>query len=106
MTHKILAFIFAVAMGAAVPVTAVAETSIEIIDNEVQTVNVAVTESAIHVTGANGQVMHVYNVTGKRRTGQESGDQLAQRLLYRQSGQGGQENLHQVAYKEGLDGHR
>lgn len=66
MTHKILAFIFSVAMGAAVPVTAVAETSIEIIDNEVQTVNVAVTESAIHVTGANGQVMHVYNVTGMK----------------------------------------
>ena len=66
MTHKILAFIFAVAMGAAVPVTAVAETSIEIIDNEVQTVNVAVTESAIHVTGANGQVMHIYNVTGMK----------------------------------------
>ena len=66
MTHKILAFIFAVAMGAAVPVTAVAETSIEIIDNEVQTINVAVTESAIHVTGANGQVMHVYNVTGMK----------------------------------------
>ena len=66
MTNKILAFIFAVAMGAAVPVTAVADTSIEIIDNEVQTVNVAVTESAIHVTGANGQVMHVYNVTGMK----------------------------------------
>jgi len=66
MTNKILAFIFAVAMGAAVPVTAVADTSIEIIDNEVQTINVAVTESAIHVTGANGQVMHVYNVTGMK----------------------------------------
>ena len=26
----------------------------------------AVTESAIHVTGANGQVMHVYNVTGMK----------------------------------------
>ena len=66
MTNKILAFIFAVAMGAAVPVTAVADTSIEIIDNEVQTINVAVSESAIHVTGANGQVMHVYNVTGMK----------------------------------------
>ena len=66
MTTKILAFIFAVAMGAAVPVTAVADTSIEIIDNEVQTINVAVSESAIHVTGANGQVMHVYNVTGMK----------------------------------------
>lgn len=66
MTNKILAFIFAVAIGLAVPVTAVADTSIEIIDNEVQTINVAVTESAIHVTGANGQVMHVYNVTGMK----------------------------------------
>ena len=66
MTNKILAFIFAVAMGAAVPVTAVADTSIEIIDNEVQTINVAVSESTIHVTGANGQVMHVYNVTGMK----------------------------------------
>ena len=66
MTNKILAFIFAVAMGAAVPVVAVADTSIEIIDNEVQTINVAVSESTIHVTGANGQVMHVYNVTGMK----------------------------------------
>jgi hypothetical protein len=66
MTNKILAFIFAVAMGVAVPVTAVADTSIEIIDNEVQTINVAVSESTIHVTGANGQVMHVYNVTGMK----------------------------------------
>ena len=66
MINKILAFIFAVAMGAAVPVTAVADTSIEIIDNEVQTINVAVSESTIHVTGANGQVMHVYNVTGMK----------------------------------------
>ena len=66
MTNKILAFIFAVAMGAAVPVVAVADTSIEIIDNEVQTINVAVSESTIHVTGANGQIMHVYNVTGMK----------------------------------------
>ena len=66
MTNKILAFIFAVGIGFAVPVTAVADTSIEIIDNEIQTINVAVTESAIHVTGANGQVMHVYNVTGMK----------------------------------------
>ena len=66
MTNKILAFIFAVAMGAAVPVVAVADTSIEIIDNDIQTINVAVTESAIHVTGANGQVLHVYNVTGMK----------------------------------------
>ena len=66
MTNKILAFIFAVAMGASVPVVAVADTSIEIIDNEIQTINIAVTESAIHVTGANGQVMHVYNVTGMK----------------------------------------
>ncbi len=66
MTNKILAFIFAVAMGVAVPVTAVADTSIEIIDNEVQTINVAVSESTIHVTGANGQIMHVYNVTGMK----------------------------------------
>ncbi len=66
MTNKILAFIFAVAMGAAVPVIAVADTSIEIIDTDIQTINVAVTESTIHVTGANGQVMHVYNVTGMK----------------------------------------
>jgi hypothetical protein len=66
MTNKILAFIFAVAMGAAVPVVAVADTSIEIIDTDIQTINVAVTESTIHVTGANGQVMHVYNVTGMK----------------------------------------
>lgn len=66
MTNKILALIFAVAIGVAVPVNAVADTSIEIIDNDVQAINVAVNESTIHVTGANGMVMHVYNVTGMK----------------------------------------
>lgn len=51
---------------AAVPSAASAENMIEIIDSEIQNVSISVNESTLHITGANGQVMHVYNVAGVR----------------------------------------
>ena len=53
-------------MWVAVPVTSSAENVIEIIDTETQNIAISVTETALHITGANGQVMHVYNVAGVR----------------------------------------
>ncbi len=53
-------------MLAAVPNVASAESMIEIIDSEIQNVSISVNESTLHITGANGQVLHVYNVAGVR----------------------------------------
>ena len=49
-----------------IPVTAMAASSVEIIDNDFQNVTISVEESVIHVTGANGEVLYVYNVAGVR----------------------------------------
>ncbi|MBO4486567.1 MAG: T9SS type A sorting domain-containing protein [Prevotella sp.] len=48
------------------PVTAMAASSVEIIENDFQNVTITVEESVIHVTGANGEVLYVYNVAGVR----------------------------------------
>ena len=53
-------------MLAAVPNVASAESMIEIIDSEIQNVSISVNESTLQITGANGQVLHVYNVAGVR----------------------------------------
>ena len=39
---------------------------IELIDTEIQNISLSLTETTLHVTGANGQVLHVYNVAGVR----------------------------------------
>ncbi len=66
MTNKILALVFSMTLLAAVPATVRAEQAIEIIDNDIQGITISVTETSLHVTGANGQMLYVYNVTGVR----------------------------------------
>ena len=66
MTNKIFAMILSLMMLVAVPYTAKAASAIEIIDTEIQNITVTVNESVLHVTGANGEVMHIYNVTGMK----------------------------------------
>ena len=66
MTNKIFAMILSLMMLVAVPSTAKAASAIEIIDTEIQNITVTVNESVLHVTGANGEVMHIYNVTGMK----------------------------------------
>lgn len=46
------------------PTISRAESSIEIIDNEFQNVTISVQESVLHISGANGQVVQIYNVAG------------------------------------------
>ena len=36
------------------------------IDNDYQNISVSVSESVLHITGANGLVMQIYNVAGVR----------------------------------------
>jgi hypothetical protein len=66
MRNKIFVIFMGVFMLAAVPNVASAESMIEIIDSEIQNVSISVNESTLHITGANGQVLHVYNVAGVR----------------------------------------
>ena len=43
-----------------------AEQAIEVIDNDYQNISISVSESVLHITGANGLVMQIYNVAGVR----------------------------------------
>lgn len=58
----IISFMFAFALIS--PVMSYAEPSIEIIDSEAQNITISVNSSVIHITGANGQTLYVYNVAG------------------------------------------
>ena len=66
MTNKILAILISAFMFMAVPSVASAGTMIELIDTEIQNISLSLTETTLHVTGANGQVLHIYNVAGVR----------------------------------------
>ena len=66
MTNKILAILISAFMFVAVPSVASAGTMIELIDTEIQNISLSLTETTLHVTGANGQVLHIYNVAGVR----------------------------------------
>ena len=48
------------------PVAMYAEQAIEVIDNDYQNISISVNESVLHITGANGLVMQIYNVAGVR----------------------------------------
>ncbi len=43
-----------------------ARSAIEIIDNDFQNISISVSESVLHITGANGLVLQIFNVTGVR----------------------------------------
>ena len=64
MNKTILTLLFSAIMLFALPVSGSATQSIEIIDNDFQQVTISVQESVLHVTGANGQVLEIFNVAG------------------------------------------
>lgn len=53
-------------MMAVAPLTINAGSSIEIIEQNLQSIDISVTGSILHVTGAAGENLYVYNVTGVR----------------------------------------
>ena len=63
---KLFTIIFCMSLMMGAPQVTYAGTSIEIIDNDFQNIAISVTESVLHITGANGQVLHIYNVAGVR----------------------------------------
>ena len=64
MIKKILTICFSAALILCVPTISRAITAVEIIDNDLQTIMISVTESTLHVAGANGQMLQIYNVAG------------------------------------------
>ena len=64
MIKKILTICFSAALILCVPTISRAITAVEIIDNDLQTITISVTESTLHVAGANGQMLQIYNVAG------------------------------------------
>lgn len=67
MRRHLLTFLFAQSLMAVLPQRMSAAANIEIIDNDFQQITVTVTSAGVlHVTGANGLVLQVYNVLGVR----------------------------------------
>ena len=68
MIKSILKISLVGALMFGVPILTHANQLIEIIDTEMQqqTVTISVSESTLHVTGAQGQALYIYNVAGVR----------------------------------------
>ncbi|MGN0068322.1 MAG: T9SS type A sorting domain-containing protein [Prevotella sp.] len=64
MVKQILTLAFTAALCFGTPVSANAAHAIEIIDNDFQGIEISVTDSRVHISGANGQVLYIYNVAG------------------------------------------
>lgn len=61
---KILTLIFFIALMLGCPTISHANSAVEIIENDYQSVSISVVESTLHITGANGMNLYVYNVAG------------------------------------------
>lgn len=66
MAKKLLMLPFVVALLFAVPAVSRTNAAIEIVEFDNQEISISVKASRIHVTGAEGEIMHIYNVTGVR----------------------------------------
>lgn len=66
MTKQLFSIILSAILLVGTPVVVNAYSAIEIVDNDFQTINISVNESTLHVTGANGQTLYIYNVAGVR----------------------------------------
>lgn len=63
---RIFTLLLASTLLVGMPVAMYAEQAIELIDNDYQNISISVSESVLHITGANGLVMQIYNVAGVR----------------------------------------
>ena len=64
MMKRILTLALASALLFGAPFAGVTRAAVEIIEQEFQSISVTVVGSIMHVTGANGQILQVYNVAG------------------------------------------
>ena len=66
MVKNILKIFLFGALLLGTPQLTLGNSAIEIIENEISNIAVSVNESVLHVTGANGQMLYIYNVAGVR----------------------------------------
>lgn len=67
MVKYILSFFLLAALLVSAPMKSAAMPAIEIVENDFQTITISVSQDAVlRVTGAAGQTLYVYNVTGVR----------------------------------------
>ena len=66
MMKRLFTLLLASTLLVGMPVAMYAEQAIELIDNDYQNISISVSESVLHITGANGLVMQIYNVAGVR----------------------------------------
>ena len=66
MNKGIFTLIFAATLMLGMPTESNARSAIEIVDNDFQNITISVSESVLHITGANGLVLQIFNVTGVR----------------------------------------
>lgn len=66
MIKKIFTLAIATGLFMGMPLAANANESIENVEQTLQTVDISVSSNVLHVTGASGQDLYIYNVTGVR----------------------------------------
>ena len=66
MRKRILTIFISALLMIGVPIVSYSYSAIEIVENDFQTIAVSINESTLHVTGANGQTLYIYNVAGVR----------------------------------------
>lgn len=67
MAKNILSALLFSALLLGMPQTSMAMSAIEIVDNDFQSITISINEeSVLRVTGAPGQALYIYNVTGVR----------------------------------------
>lgn len=66
MTKKYLSLIFVLGLFMGIPQMSRANGNIEIIEQIVSSADVSISGNVLHVTGAAGQDLYIYNVTGVR----------------------------------------
>ena len=68
MTKTILATIIATFVTLAIPASASAIPAVEIVETGISQVSIIYANSILRVTGAEGETLQIYNVTGNERT--------------------------------------
>ena len=66
MRKRILTIFISALLMIGMPIVSYSFSAIEIVENDFQTIAVSINESTLHVTGANGQTLYIYNVAGVR----------------------------------------
>lgn len=66
MKYQILKITLAAVFLLGMPATINAESSVEMIDIDYEEVTISISESVLHVTGASGLFLQIYNVAGVR----------------------------------------